>query len=67
MKINKSPQVLVLGYSDELGDPLLLAVLIDVQIGKDNVAARPGELEPETVDLEWFSAGELCDTSRGRG
>ena len=51
MGINESLQVLILGQSDEVGDPLLLAVLVDVRIGKSGVAPKPEQLEPGTVPL----------------
>ena len=51
MGINESLQVLILGQSDEVGDPLLLAVLVDIRIGKSGVAPKPEQLEPGTVPL----------------
>jgi hypothetical protein len=51
MGINESLQVLILGQSDEVGDPLLLAVLVDVRIGKGGVAPKPEKPERGTVSL----------------
>jgi hypothetical protein len=42
MGINESLQVLILGQSDEVGNPLLLAVLVDVRAPEGGVAARLG-------------------------
>ncbi len=49
--INESIQVLVLGKSDEVGDPLLLAVLVHFRAGEGGVAAKPEQIEPGTIPL----------------
>ena len=51
--LNEPPQVLIRTKSDEVGDPLLLTVLVDIWTGEGSVTTKPKELEPWTVTLHY--------------
>jgi len=59
--LNEPPQVLIRTKSDEVGDPLLLTVLVDIWTGKGSVTTKPKELEPWTVTLH-YGTDELKNT-----